>query len=159
MQEVISVDITKHKILQGLIITIHLLALAAVYSSGLHLIVKLILTIPLLAIWIVTQRKYIKQRGEYQILSYFDDLPTAKTSPEVAKMIGWRVRSSADEWINLELQSSSVLLNFFMILTFVIQRRDDEQSERQQIIQLPLINGDILSEEFRALKVLLKFSD
>lgn len=169
MQEVFAIDISGTKTLHRLMIAVNLIALVALGISGLHLAVKVFLAILLLVGWIICHRKYIQQRNKYQVLAYFDDLASIKNSPATMQTAGWRIRNSADQWINLDLQNHSIFLNSYILLSFVLANDDgnDDGNERtgdsannksKETIQLPLISGDIVAEHFRALKVFLRFS-
>ncbi|MBE8182102.1 MAG: hypothetical protein HAW61_01100 [Candidatus Portiera sp.] len=158
MQEIFSVDISNTRQLRRLITIIHLLALVALAISGLHLSIKLLIATLVILTWIALNYKYIKQRSNYRELAYFDDLASIKNSPATVATSGWRIRNSTNQWINLDLQSSSVFLDTYILLSFSVVRDQDIKHRRQEIIQLPLVTGDLLADNLRALKVFLRFT-
>lgn len=172
MQKILAVDLTSTKYLRILITIIHLLTLIALVISGLHLLIMILLAGFVMLIWGGTHYKYIKQHHNYQLLAYFDDLPSALNSPASLARSGWRLRNSEDEWLNLALQNHSIFLNFFILLTFVVERENEVNGAsgennkniiesakgKKEYLQIPLINGDLSTESFRSLKVFLRLS-
>ena len=149
--EIIAIKPKANKNFFYLVAIFHLLAILAVLITGLPPEVKIILLATVgLCYWHLRKNLHSWYKQSIEI-AYHEDIGSQRKM-FIAKK-GWLLKakdSPKSSWQEAKLESHSILLDFYILLTFTT-------SGRRQKIHLPILKGDINQDDFRKLKVLLRF--
>ncbi len=172
MQEIIRIRITPSTTFKLLLAAVHVAAAIAIVISGLYLGLKLLLAGLVIISYLLMYRKYRRDNPTIpQEIIYRDDLSSSKKRSQIKQRFGWQIISnvgtSAGVSAGMEgagirnagirnespaiLLPQSIVLGFYILLVFRLQ-------DSGRVIHLPIFSFDISKDDFRALKILLRFN-
>ena len=172
MQEIIRIKISPSTTFKLLLAAVHVAAVIAVVISGLYLGVKLLLAGLVIINYLMMYRKYRRDNPIIpQEIIYRDDLSSNKKRSQIKQRFGWQIISNVGmsagvstgiESTGIEsagirnespaiLLPQSIVLGFYILLVFRLQ-------DSGRVIHLPIFSFDISKDDFRALKILLRFN-
>ena len=182
MQEIIRIRITPSTTFKLLLAAVHVAAVIAVVISGLYFWMKLLLAGLVIINYLMMYRKYRRDNPTIpQEIIYRDDLSSNKKRSQIKQRFGWQIisnvgmsagvstgiestgiESTGIESAGIEsagirnespaiLLPQSIVLGFYILLVFRLQ-------DSGRVIHLPIFSFDISKDDFRALKILLRFN-
>ena len=154
MQEIIRIKITPSTTFKLLLAAVHVAAIIAIVISGLYVWMKLLLTGLVIINYLMMYRKYRRDNPIIpQEIIYRDDLSSSKKRSQIKQRFGWQIMSNAGirNEIPAILLPQSIVLGFYILLVFRLQ-------DSGRVIHLPIFSFDVAKDDFRALKILLRFN-
>ena len=183
MQEIIRIRITPSTTFKLLLAAVHVAAAIAIVISGLYLGLKLLLAGLVIISYLLMYRKYRRDNPTIpQEIIYRDDLSSRKKRSQIKQRFGWQIISNVGTSAGIEsagiesagiesagiesagmegagirnespaiLLPQSIVLGFYILLVFRLQ-------DSGRVIHLPIFSFDISKDDFRALKILLRFN-
>ena len=172
MQEIIRIKISPSTTFKLLLAAVHVAAVIAVVISGLYFWMKLLLAGLVIISYLMMYRKYRRDNPTIpQEIIYRDDLSSNKKRSQIKQRFGWQIISNVGmsagvstgiESTGIEsagirnespaiLLPQSIVLGFYILLVFRLQ-------DSGRVIHLPIFSFDISKDDFRALKILLRFN-
>ena len=172
MQEIIRIKITPSTTFKLLLAAVHVAAIIAIVISGLYVWMKLLFVGLVIINYLMMYRKYRRDNPIIpQEIIYRDDLSSSKKRSHIKQRFGWQIIRSAGvsggiESADIEsagvsagirnespaiLLPQSIVLGFYILLVFRLQ-------DSGRVIHLPIFSFDVAKDDFRALKILLRFN-
>ena len=136
MRKIINIELESSVRFLALVLSVHLLACCALLLSGLGWWIRIPLIIIILGHW------YRIYRGSKRIRLVYDDKEGGR----------WLVKDQDNEWQLAELSPGTRCFRFYVLLVLKLKHSG-------RLVHLPLLPGDISPNDFRRLRVLLRFYD
>ena len=168
MQEIIRIKITPSTTFKLLLAAVHVAAVVAIVINGLYFWIKFLLVGLVIINYLTMYRKYRKDNPiTSQEIIYRDDLSSSKKRSHIKQRFGWQIIRNTGVSAGIEsagirnagirneipaiLLPQSIVLGFYILLVFRLQ-------DSGRVIHLPIFSFDVAKDDFRALKILLRFN-